>query len=59
MEGKMKNLFIDTNIWLSLYDFTSNDLGEFLKLKEHIGDSVKLIFLNKFIMRLLEIGRIS
>lgn len=39
----MKNLFIDTNIWLSLYDFTSNDLGEFLKLKEHIGDSVKLI----------------
>ena len=55
----MKNLFIDTNIWLSLYDFTSNDLGEFLKLKEHIGDSVKLIFLNKFIMRLLEIGRIS
>lgn len=39
----MKNLFIDTNIWLSLYDFTSNDLGEFLKLSEHIGKSIKLI----------------
>lgn len=39
----MKNLFIDTNIWLSLYDFTSNDLGQFLNLRKYIGKSIKLI----------------
>lgn len=39
----MKNLFIDTNIWLSLYHFTNDDLTQFEKLKEYIGDSINLI----------------
>ncbi|SFN64757.1 PIN domain-containing protein [Proteiniclasticum ruminis] len=39
----MKNLFIDTNIWLSLYHFTDNDLSQFEKLKSYIGDSINLI----------------
>ncbi len=38
----MKNLFIDTNIWLSLYHFTSDDLGQFNKLKDYIGSDIKL-----------------
>lgn len=36
------NLFIDSNIWLSLYHFTSDDLSQFGKLKDLIGKSVKL-----------------
>ena len=39
----MKNLFIDTNIWLSLYHFTDNDLSQFEKLKSYIGDNINLI----------------
>lgn len=39
----MKNLFIDTNIWLSLYHFTENDLSQFEKLKSYIGESINLI----------------
>lgn len=39
----MKNLFIDTNIWLSLYDFTNDDLDQFKKLKSHLGESIKLV----------------
>ena len=42
----MKNLFIDTNIWLSLYHFTDNDLSQFAKLKSYM-------------MRLLEIEKTS
>lgn len=38
----MKNLFIDTNIWLSLYDFTNDDLSKFKKLKSHLGETIKL-----------------
>ena len=38
----MKNLFIDTNIWLSLYHFTDNDLSQFEKLKSYIGNSINL-----------------
>ena len=38
----MINLFIDSNIWLSLYYFTSDDLTQFSKLKDYIGNSVKL-----------------
>ena len=38
----MKNLFIDTNIWLSLYDFTNDDLSKFTKLKSHLGTTIKL-----------------
>lgn len=39
----MKNLFIDSNIWLSLYHFTNDDLAQFSKLKELIGKDIKLI----------------
>ena len=39
----MINLFIDSNIWLSLYHFTSDDLTQFGKLKNYIGSSVKLL----------------
>lgn len=38
----MKNLFIDSNIWLSLYHFTNDDLAQFGKLKEIIGRDIKL-----------------
>jgi hypothetical protein len=33
----LKNLFIDSNIWLSLYHFSSDDLEQFMKLKDLIG----------------------
>ena len=39
----MKYVFIDTNIWLSLYHFTNDDLSEFEKLKDMVGDSINLI----------------
>lgn len=39
----MKNVFIDTNVWLSLYHFTNDDLSQFEKLKKMIGDSINLI----------------
>lgn len=38
----MKNLFIDSNIWLSLYYFTNDDLVQFEKLKELNGTDIKL-----------------
>lgn len=38
----MKNLFIDSNIWLSLYHFSSDDLEQFGKLKELIGTDIRL-----------------
>ena len=38
----MKNLFIDTNIWLSLYHFTNDDLNQFNKLKELLHKDIKL-----------------
>lgn len=38
----MKNLFIDSNIWLSLYHFTNDDLNKFGKLKELNGRDIKL-----------------
>lgn len=38
----MKNLFIDSNIWLSLYCFTNDDLEQFSKLKDIIGTDIKL-----------------
>ncbi|MBQ7251495.1 MAG: DUF4935 domain-containing protein [Kiritimatiellae bacterium] len=39
----MKNLFIDSNIWLSLYHFSNNDLEQFGKLKNHLGENIKLL----------------
>lgn len=41
-EKQIKNLFIDANIWLSLFYFTSDDLEQFRKLKELIGKDIKL-----------------
>lgn len=38
----MKNLFIDSNIWLSLYHFTNDDLKQFNKLKELNGKDIRL-----------------
>lgn len=38
----MKHLFIDSNIWLSLYHFTNDDLTQFEKLKELIGTQITL-----------------
>lgn len=39
----MKNVFIDTNIWLSLYHFTNDDLSQFEKLKDMLNISINLI----------------
>jgi len=38
----MINLFIDSNIWLDLYHFSSNDLEEFSKLKDMINKEIIL-----------------
>lgn len=38
----MKNLFIDSNVWLSLYHFTNDDLEQFGKLKKLIGADIML-----------------
>lgn len=38
----MKNLFIDSNIWLSLYHFTNDDLEQFGKLKDFVGNEIRL-----------------
>lgn len=38
----MKHLFIDSNVWLSLYYFTSDDLNQFSKLKDRLGDEIRL-----------------
>ena len=38
----MKNLFIDANIWLSLYHFSNDDLEQFSKLKELLGTDIRL-----------------
>lgn len=38
----MINLFIDSNIWLSLYHFTSDDLSQFEKIEDLIGKSITL-----------------
>lgn len=39
---KSINLFIDANIWLSLYHFTSDDLEQFKKLKDYLGRGIRL-----------------
>lgn len=36
------NLFIDTNIWLSLYDFSNDNLAQFEKLKTYKDNKIKL-----------------
>jgi hypothetical protein len=39
----MVNVFIDSNIWLSLYDYSSNDLSEFNKFKLLVNKEVNLL----------------
>ncbi len=43
----MINLFIDAQIWLSLYSFSSNDLKQFSKLKECIANGEVNIILTE------------
>lgn len=38
----MKHLFLDSQIWLSLYDFSSDDLDQFSKLNDMIGNDVSI-----------------
>ncbi len=38
----MKNLFLDSNIWLSLYHFSNSDIDQFEKLYDMIGTSIRL-----------------
>ncbi len=42
MSKKVKNLFIDANIWLSLFHYTNDDLEQFMKLKELLGTEIKI-----------------
>ena len=42
MEKEAINLFLDSNIWLDLYHFSSNDLEEFSKLKDAINEKIIL-----------------
>lgn len=40
----IKNVFIDSNIWLSLYDRSKNDLEQFKKIKDYLENhNIKLI----------------
>ena len=38
----MKNLFLDSNIWLSLYTFSNDDLEQFEKLENLLDKDIKL-----------------
>lgn len=46
---KTLNLFLDSNIWLDLFHFSSNDLEEFSKLKNKINKEIKLFIPNQVI----------
>ena len=48
------NVFIDSNIWLSLYHFSNDDLEQFGKLQELLGQGVTL-FLPQQVIE--EVGR--
>ena len=39
----MKHLFLDSNIWLSLYSFSNDDLEQFEKLEQLIGIGIQII----------------
>jgi len=45
----MMHLFIDSNIWLSLYHFSNNDLNEFSKIKKMLDKEVNLIVTKQII----------
>lgn len=38
----MKHLFLDSQIWLSLYDFSNDDLRQFSKLNDLIGSEIQV-----------------
>ena len=38
----IKNLFIDTNIWLSLFHYTNDDLEQLGKLRALVGTDIRL-----------------
>lgn len=39
---RTKNLFIDSNVWLSLFHYSSDDLEQFSKLKGLLGKQIQL-----------------
>ena len=39
----MLYLFIDTNIWLSLFHLSDNDIEQFPKLEEALSDNINLL----------------
>jgi hypothetical protein len=39
----MKTVFIDSQIWLSLYDFSSDDLTQFSKLHDLVGRDIEIV----------------
>ena len=39
----MKHLFLDSNIWLSLYSFTNDDLEQFEKLERLIDKDIHIV----------------
>lgn len=45
----MKYVFIDSNIWLSLYHFSSDDLEQFSKLQKLLGKNIHLIIPSQII----------
>lgn len=49
----MKYVFIDTNIWLSLYSFTDDDLNQFAKLRDYIDKDIHLILSSQLYSEIL------
>lgn len=49
----MKYVFIDTNIWLSLYSFTDDDLNQFAKLKDYMDKDIQLILSSQLYSEIL------
>lgn len=44
-----KNLFIDSNIWLSMYHYSNNDLTQFDQLYDMLGNSIRLFLTTQVI----------
>ena len=49
MDKDVKNLFLDSNIWLDIYHFSADDLIEFSKLKDAINKDIVLYMPNQVI----------
>lgn len=45
----MKTVFIDSQIWLSLYDFSKDDLDQFSKLNDLIGTDIDIVLTTQII----------